>query len=158
PAAPSIARTPAEVEPPAALAAPPVSPTPQPASIARTPSPPAAPTGGPSEDKITAAGLSPFAAQWLFGDQSSATDDLVPMSVAEKMAEPTKEQRLARFLARGGLERSRGARIVEGAGTGPISPDELTAPEHPEAPSLKRLSTKPPTPSPSSEPTSSEPD
>src|SRR4051812_22163243 len=111
-------------------------------TLARQPAEP--PSAGPSESKMAAAGLSPFAAQWLFGDQASATDDLVPMSVAEKMAEPTKEQRLARFLARGGLERSRGARIVEGAGTGPIPSDDVSTPEEPEAPATpKRLSTKP---------------
>ena len=52
------------------------------------------------------------------------------MSEAAKLPEPTKEQKIARFLARGGLERSRGARIVEGAGTGtPIPSEELGAPD-----------------------------
>ena len=50
------------------------------------------------------------------------------MAQAEKLPEPTKEQKLARFLARGGLERSRGARIVEGSGTGPIPSEELGVP------------------------------
>ena len=54
------------------------------------------------------------------------------------------EQRLARFLARGGLERSRGARIVEGAGTGPIPSGDLGTAESSEPSTPKRLSSKPP--------------
>ena len=65
--------------------------------------------------------MTDFAAQWMFGDKQSAGAELMSMAQAEKLPEPTKEQKIARFLARGGLERSRGARIVEGAGTGPIS-------------------------------------
>ena len=74
--------------------------------------------------------MSDFAAQWMFGDQQSASADLIGMAQAAKMPEPTAEQKLARFRARGGLERSRGARIVEGAGSGgPISSSELGLPD-----------------------------
>ena len=98
--------------------------------------------------------MSDFAAQWMFGDQQAASSDLVSMAQAEKMPEPSKEQRVARFIARGGLERSRGARIVEGAGTGaPVSPEELgisrtPAEEEPSTP--RRLSTRPPAEAPAS--------
>src|SRR3954452_7005550 len=96
--------------------------------------------------------MSDFAAQWMFGDQQSAGADLVSMAQAEKLPEPSKEQKLARFIARGGLERSRGARIVEGAGTGaPVSAEELglarTPDEPPEEHALEaphRLSARPP--------------
>ena len=74
--------------------------------------------------------MSDFAAQWLFGDQQSASADLIGMAQAAKMPEPIADQKLARFRARGGLERSRGARIVEGAGNGgPISSSELGLPD-----------------------------
>src|SRR6185436_11850514 len=98
-----------------------------PASAARTPAAPAAPHAGPSN---LPRGMSDFAAQWLFGDQGDAQASLMSMAEAEKLGEPTKEERVARFIARGGLERSRGARIVEGAGSGtPLSADELGVPE-----------------------------
>src|SRR3954452_1389394 len=94
--------------------------------------------------------MSPFAAQRLFGDQGAAGNDLIPMAVAEKLPEESKEQRLARFIARGGLERSRGARIVEGAASGtPLSRSELgmenpPAGEEPAGPTAPmRLSRKP---------------
>src|SRR6188472_3787495 len=111
----------------ARAAARPASPPPAP-PVARAPAPEAPAAARPS---FAPPEMSDFAAQWLFGDPTSATDDLVSMQVAEKMPEPTREQRLARFLARGGLERSRGARIVEGAGTGPIPADELGLSEQP---------------------------
>src|SRR3954454_3575463 len=115
----TLARTaaPAPPAPPAATVARSAVPAPAPAESAR-------PSFAPPE-------MSDFAAQWLFGDPASASQDLVSMQVAEKLPEPTREQRLARFLARGGLERSRGARIVEGAGTGPIPADEPGVYEQP---------------------------
>ena len=45
----------------------------------------------------------------LLGDQENAAGSLTAMSEAAKLPEPTKEERVARFIARGGLERSRGA-------------------------------------------------
>src|SRR3954462_6217523 len=89
--------------------------------------------------------MSDFAAQWMFGDQQAASSDLVSMAQAEKMPEPTKEERVARFIARGGLERSRGARIVEGAASGtPLSRDELGVAEEPEPSAApKKLSRTP---------------
>ena len=85
--------------------------------------------------------MSDFAAQWMFGDQQAASADLMSMSEAAKLPETaTKEQKIARFLARGGLERSRGARIVEGAGTGtPIPSEELGVPD----PGPKKLARAP---------------
>src|SRR5262249_38400879 len=91
------------------------------------PPPPAPARSGPDE---LPRGMSDFAANWLFGNQS--TEGLTSMAEAEKMPEPTKEERVARFIARGGLERSRGARIVEGSGTGPISAEELGVDPAPE--------------------------
>src|SRR4051794_24158400 len=138
------------------------SPAPPPPAPAPAPPSPAAPEsfGGPAAPQAAApdAGferpewappdMSDFAAQWMFGDQQSAGADLLSMAQAEKLPEPSKEQKVARFIARGGLERSRGARIVEGAGTGtPISSQELglaRSPEESSAPTPKRLSTRPP--------------
>src|SRR4051794_23422679 len=94
------------------------------ASVARSPEPAAAESSRPS---WAPSWMSDFAAQWMFGDQSAASEGLMTMDAAAKMPEPTKEQRIARFIARGGLERSRGARIVEGAGSGPIPASELGA-------------------------------
>src|SRR3954471_4693767 len=91
-------------------------------------------------------GMSDFAAQWLFGDQNDAQSSLMSMAEAKRLPEPTKEERVARFIARGGLERSRGARIVEGAASGtPLSADELGVSDAPEAPSSapKKLSRAP---------------
>src|SRR3954454_22950886 len=111
------------------------------------PSGPAAPAPaapGPAPRELPR-GMSDFAAQWLFGDQSEAQDSLMSMAEAEKLREPTKEERVARFIARGGLERSRGARIVEGAASGtPLSPDELGVAEEPEPSAApKKLSRTP---------------
>src|SRR4051794_31120267 len=116
----------------ARAAAPPAPPPPTPA-VARAPAPPPAAPEAPAAARPSFAPpeMSDFAAPWLFGDSTSPTDDPLAMQVAERMPEPTREQRLARFLARGGLERSRGARIVEGAGTGPIPADELGLSEQP---------------------------
>src|SRR3954451_16470846 len=115
-------------------------PSPAPPPPAPAPPSPAAPEsfGGPAAPQAAApdAGferpewpppdMSDFAAQWMFGDQQSAGADLLSMAQAEKLPEPSREQKLARFIARGGLERSRGARIVEGAGTGaPVSAEAL---------------------------------
>src|SRR3954468_18085574 len=109
-----------------------------------------APRSGPRD---LPRGMSEFAAQWLFGDQGDAQNSLMSMVEAEKLREPTKEERVARFIARGGLERSRGARIVEGAASGtPLSPGELGVADEPE-PAPKKLSRTPaaaaPSPSPS---------
>ena len=114
----------------AAAAPPPPPPPPAPAGFAppapAAPSAAAPPDAGSARPEWVPPEMSDFAAQWMFGDQQSASSDLVSMAQAEKLPEPSREQKLARFLARGGLERSRGARIVEGAGTGtPISSEEL---------------------------------
>src|SRR4051794_6916100 len=118
------------------------------------PSGPAAPAPaapGPAPRELPR-GMSDFAAQWLFGDQSEAQDSLMSMAEAEKLREPTKEERVARFIARGGLERSRGARIVEGAASGtPLSPDELGVADEPE-PAPKKLSRTPAAAAPSTSP------
>src|SRR4051794_38762713 len=53
------------------------------------PAAPAAPNSGPDE---LPRGMSDFAAQWLFGDQQSATGELMSMAQAEKLPEPTKEE------------------------------------------------------------------
>src|SRR5690348_8820787 len=68
------------------------------ASVARTPAAPAAPHAGPAN---LPRGMSDFAANWLFGDQDDAHSQLMSMAEAEKMPEPTKEERVARFVARG---------------------------------------------------------
>src|SRR3954471_5201043 len=138
--------------PPPPPPAPPSSAPPAPAAPAAAEAPaPAAPVAGDTgfmRPDWVPTSMSDFAAQWMFGDQQAASSDLVSMAQAEKMPEPSKEQRVARFIARGGLERSRGARIVEGAGTGtPITSEELgisrtEAPEEPSKP--QRLSTRPP--------------
>src|SRR3954452_23291171 len=138
-------------------------PPPAPPSATSAPAPPgaaadavpAAPSAGDAgfeRPEWAPPDMSDFAAQWMFGNQQSAGNDLVSMAQAEKMPEPSKEQKLARFRARGGLERSRGARIVEGAGTGaPVSAEELgiarSADEPPEEHALEaphRLSARPP--------------
>src|SRR3954454_25151392 len=107
---------------------------------------PAAATGSPAPRSVPRdlpRGMSESAAQWLFGDQGDAQNSLMSMVEAEKLREPTKEERVARFIARGGLERSRGARIVEGAASGtPLSRDELGVADEPE-PAPKKLSRTP---------------
>src|SRR3954471_22902119 len=137
-------------------------PPPAPASAAAAPgalaapaSPPAAaPEAGFERPEWAPPDMSDFAAQWMFGDQQSAGSDLVSMAQAEKLPEPSREQKLARFIARGGLERSRGARIVEGAGTGaPVSAEELAlarTPDDEEPATPRRLSARPPADAPAS--------
>src|SRR3954447_25670376 len=108
--------------PPAPPAPPSSSPAPPAAEFA---APPVAADPASERPSWAPPEMSAFAASFMFGNQSPA-DQLVSMAQAEKMPEPTKEQKLARFRARGGLERSRGARIVEGAGRGVrISSEEL---------------------------------
>src|SRR5690349_5334623 len=65
------------------------------AAVARTPEPAADDSSRPS---WAPSWMSDFAAQWMFGDQSSASQGLVSMDAAAKMPEPTKEQRIARFI------------------------------------------------------------
>ncbi len=54
----------------------------------------------------------------MFGDSGSASAGLVPMAKAASMPEPSKEAKLARRRARGALDVSRGARILEGPAEG----------------------------------------
>src|SRR3954452_21111372 len=155
-----LSRSPAPAPPPPPAPAPP--PPPPPASAASAPeafgapaAPQAtAPDAGFERPEWAPPDMSDFAAQWMFGDQQSAGADLVSMAQAEKLPEPSKEQKLARFIARGGLERSRGARIVEGAGTGaPVSAEELgiaRTPADEEPPRPRRLSARPPADAPAS--------
>src|SRR4051812_47502633 len=120
-----LSRSAAEVAPPPPPA-PPSAPSAPGAAAAAVPAAPSAGEAGFERPQWAPPDMSDFAAQWMFGSQQSAGNDLVSMAQAEKMPEPSKEQKLARFRARGGLERSRGARIVEGAGTGaPVSAEEL---------------------------------
>src|SRR4051812_26095879 len=120
-----LSRSAADVAP-APPSAPPAPAPPGAAAAAAAPAPPSAGDTGFERPEWAPPDMSDFAAQWMFGDQQSAGNDLLSMAQAEKMPEPSKEQKLARFIARGGLERSRGARIVEGAGTGaPVSAEEL---------------------------------
>src|SRR3954452_6196141 len=126
-----------------AAPAPPAPPAPAPAPAPAASEPVPAPAPSPSRPGPVELprGMSEFAAEWLFGDQATASASLMSMAEAEKLPEPTKEERVARFIARGGLERSRGARIVEGSGTGPISPEQLGMADAPESP--KRLARAP---------------
>src|SRR3954451_18302650 len=119
-----------------------------PASAPPAPPPSARPAWAPPE-------MTNFAAQWLFGDQDEAREGLVPMHVAETMPEPGREQRLARFLARGGLERSRGAEMLEGPAEepapGPAGPKRLSrmpVPASPEPSARGEAPAAPHTPTP----------
>src|SRR4051794_29510071 len=60
-------------------------------SAAAAPASPA-PRYGPND---LPRGMSDFAAQWLFGDQNDAQNSLMSMAEAEKLGEPTKEERVA---------------------------------------------------------------
>src|SRR5689334_5278851 len=90
---------------PPAPPAPPSAPAPAPAPpvAAGAPAAPEAPSGpvpgdtGYMRPDWVPTSMSDFAAQWMFGDQQAASSDLVSMAQAEKMPEPTKEQRVARF-------------------------------------------------------------
>src|SRR3954453_23504345 len=145
-AATRLARSPSP-PPPAPPAPPSAASAPQAFAAPATP-PAAAPDAGFERPEWAPPDMSDFAAQWMFGDQQSAGADLVSMAQAEKLPEPSKEQKLARFKARGGLERSRGARIVECPGPGaPVSAEELglaRTPAEEEPPTPRRLSARPP--------------
>src|SRR3954452_4822920 len=122
----SRSASPAPPPPPAPPSSAPSAPAAPAAAEAPAPAAPVAGDTGFMRPDWVPTSMRDFAAQWMFGDQQAASSDLVSMAQAEKMPEPSKEQRVARFIARGGLERSRGARIVEGAGTGvPVSDEEL---------------------------------
>src|SRR4051794_39929038 len=140
--------------PPPAPPSAPSAPAPPGAAADAVPAAPSAGDAGFERPEWAPPDMSDFAAQWMFGNQQSAGNDLVSMAQAEKMPEPSKEQKLARFRARGGLERSRGARIVEGAGTGaPVSAEELgiaRTPADEEPPRPRRLSARPPADAPAS--------
>src|SRR4051812_36622496 len=75
--------------------------------------------------------LSDFAQEFLFGDAGSASAGLVPMSQAEKLTETdsAKQRRLARRRARGALDVSRAAKILEGPAAGPEGGDTTVLPE-----------------------------
>ena len=63
--------------------------------------------------------LSDFASEFLFGDQAGASQGLTSMAQAEKMPDARrKEAKLARRRARGALDVSRAAKIVEGPAPG----------------------------------------
>jgi hypothetical protein len=114
------ARTPKRLQASLRLAPPRLAPSRDvaPQRVARMPEPAlpamAPPSPASSRPAWAPAEMSDFAAQWMFGDEAEARASLISMQAAEKLPEPTREQRIARFLARGGLERSRGAEILEG--------------------------------------------
>src|SRR5688500_11843803 len=88
---------------------------------AAAPAPAAAPAGPvPGYDSPADPGLSDFAREFMFGDAGRAAAGLTPMSAAEKLADPgsAKEAKLARRRARGALDVSRAAKILEGASHG----------------------------------------
>src|SRR5829696_2232413 len=102
---------------------------PAPAAAAAYEAPPAF---VPGVDRPNDPTLSDFAAEFLFGDAGSATSGLTPMSQAEKMSETetAKEARLARRRARGALDVSRAAKILEGPSSGaPASAEETSLPD-----------------------------
>src|SRR4051794_24919614 len=75
--------------------------------------------------------LSDFASEFLFGDAGSASAGLTPMSQAERLPETdtAKERRLARRRARGALDVSRAAKILEGPAAGPEGEEATSLPE-----------------------------
>src|SRR5829696_5582181 len=94
--------------------------------------PPAAASLVPGVDRPIDPSLSDFASEFLFGDAGSATSALTPMSQAEKMSDTgtAKEARLARRRARGALDVSRAAKILEGPSSGaPASAEETSLPD-----------------------------
>src|SRR4051812_9596365 len=101
-----------------------VAAAPRPAPAAPAPAAPAgyeappfaaqAAAGEAQPERPSVPGLSEWGSDFLFGDAGASTAGLVPMSEAEKLPDPPREQRLARRRARGALDVSRGARIVEG--------------------------------------------
>src|SRR5829696_1703460 len=102
---------------------------PAPAAAAAYEAPPAF---VPGVDRPNDPTLSDFASEFLFGDAGSASSGLTPMSQAEKMSEgdAAKEARLARRRARGALDVSRAAKILEGPGSGaPASAEETLLPD-----------------------------
>src|SRR3954451_20290542 len=108
-------------------------PVPAPSDTA-TPAPaPSAAAGGlvPGIDRPSDPGLSDFASEFLFGDAGAAMSGLTPMAQAEKLtdSESAKEARLAPRRARGALDVSRAAKILEGRASGPASADEIALPE-----------------------------
>src|SRR5215218_7625147 len=79
-------------------------------------------------------GLTEFAKEFLFGDAGAAASDLTSMAQAEKMNDPAsaKEARLARRRARGALDVSRAAKILEGPSSGaPVGEEETALPDVP---------------------------
>src|SRR5688572_6276381 len=108
-------------------------PAPAPAAAPAFGPPAAAPTTGlvPGVDRPNDPGLSDFAAEFLFGNASSATAGLTSMGQAAQMPEAAsaKERRLARRKARGALDVSRAAKIIEGPADGPATADETVLPD-----------------------------
>ena len=71
--------------------------------------------------------LSDFASEFLFGDQAGASQGLTSMAQAEKMPDSSsREAKLARRRARGALDVSRAAKIVEGPAPGTVESPEVT--------------------------------
>src|SRR5687767_11561045 len=104
-----------------------------PPSAAGRATPPAAavPPGFAAPDDPT---LTDFAKQFLFGDADSASAGLTSMAQAERMSDSdsAKEARLARRRARGALDVSRAAKILEGPASGtPASGEEISLPDVP---------------------------
>src|SRR4051794_2561056 len=66
--------------------APPARP-PAPAPAAAAPPAPAPPAAAFDRPSFVPTGMSDFAAQWMFGDQGAASQDLVSMDIAARMAE-----------------------------------------------------------------------
>src|SRR5918997_3216412 len=93
----------------------------------------------PMPERPAVPGMSDFASEFLFGDQTRATSGLTSMAAAEKMPEPTKEEKLARRRARGALDVSRAAKILEGPAPGTTEdPEAIQLPgmEPPAAPAV----------------------
>src|SRR5215208_1196421 len=113
------------VEAPAAAPAPPPA-----AAYDALPAAAAAPV--PGVDRPNDPSLSDFAAEFLFGDARTATSGLTPMGQADKLSESdtAKDARLARRRARGALDVSRAAKILEGPSSGaPASAEETVLPD-----------------------------
>src|SRR5215210_4318345 len=117
---------------PEAAPAPPAVAAPAPAAQPALAAPAAAWT--PGVDSPADPSLSDFAREFLFGDAVQASAGLTSMSAASQMRAPesAKEARLARRKARGALDVSRAAKILEGASAGvPERDDDLALPDQP---------------------------
>ena len=81
----------------------------------------------PAFDRPAVPGMSDFASEFLFGDRDNATSGLTSMAAAEKLPD-NREAKLARRKARGALDVSRAAKILEGPASGPEGPEETALP------------------------------